>query len=140
MLVLLVDEDQTMHHSILDFDSSQTPKRYFDRYSSPKPSFLNPPPLSIILDYFRSAWHLASPFHDAPIADYNVIPRQYPSPSVNQQNTANIKPINVDIIKFEYHPLSQTMVIALKNGILFFDLRRNQWSSNSLSNENQIEI
>ena len=32
------------------------------------------------------------------------------------------------------------MAIALKNGVLFFDLKRNQWISNSLQNEDQIEI
>eukprot|EP00485_Elphidium_margaritaceum_P013355 CAMPEP_0202730204 /NCGR_PEP_ID=MMETSP1385-20130828/186521_1 /ASSEMBLY_ACC=CAM_ASM_000861 /TAXON_ID=933848 /ORGANISM="Elphidium margaritaceum" /LENGTH=372 /DNA_ID=CAMNT_0049396477 /DNA_START=529 /DNA_END=1647 /DNA_ORIENTATION=+ len=44
------------------------------------------------------------------------------------------------IIKFDYHPLYRKLAIAFKHGVVFFDLKKNNWIGNTLQHEQQTDI
>ena len=136
------------------FKSIAIPIKYFDRYSSHKKienkelqqNVMNVAfrTLSTCIESFKMAWNLSSPCKMS-----NHLVQQY-HPSIAQQTTNSYyseasptercKDQSDKIIKFDYHPLFRKLVIAFKNGIVFFDLKRNQWLQNTLQNESQTDI
>lgn len=137
------------------FKSIAIPIKYFDRYSSHKKienkelqqNVMNVAlcTLSNCAKAFKMAWNLSSP---CTMSNTNLM-KQY-HPSIAQQTTNSYysetsqnersKDQSDNIIKFDYHPLFKKLVIAFKNGIVFFDLTRNQWLQNTLKNESQTNI
>ena len=92
----------------------------------------------------KSSWNISSPLINT-IYSNKLIIKHNPTMSYQQSSTSNYElnhNINRsnDIIKFDYHPLYNKIIIAFKNGIIFFDCSKNYFLPNTLQNHLQTNI
>eukprot|EP01084_Bolivina_argentea_P077970 141477_1 len=155
------DEARIIHSFVerkgLLFKWIRIPIQYFERYSSSKliesnsnlitnNTFVQDNVMEALTKctaQLRKIWNLASPFNDKVTSNHLLFKH---NPSITQQihsdySMSSHASFNANsIIKFDYHPLHRQIIVAFKNGIVFFDMKRNAWIPRVLHNENQVNI